>query len=298
LTGVAIVAALAAALFYAAASVLQQGEAERQPEDQELKISLVARLARRPRWLAGLGLDVVGFVAQWLALSWGSLVVVQPLLVSGLLFALPMKARIVRCRFDRSDWAGAVMTTVGLAVFLTVSQPVAGHSNVDPLAWALILGVGALIAGPLLALGRGSSPKWKAMSYGTAGGVVYGVCAALTKTCSQLLSRGFAHLFTSWQPYVLVSAGAAGMVIAQSAFQAGPLDVSLPTLSATDPVVSVVIGAVAFGEAIHLGPVATPMEAISFAAVVVGIFVLGRTEAVKLAQREHSRVGREAQAAA
>lgn len=290
----AVIAALAAALFYALASVLQQWEAERQPEDHELRISLLARLARRPRWLAGLALDVGGFVCQWLALSWGSLVVVQPLLVLGLLFALPVKAHISAHRFDRSDWAGAFMTTLGLAVFLTVSQPAAGHSNVRLATWGILMGAGALIAVPLLVIGYRKSPKWKAMAYGTAGGVVYGVCAALTKTCSRLLSLGVAHLFSSWQPYVLILVGAGGMVLAQSAFQAGPLDVSLPALSATDPIVSVLIGAVAFGEAIKTGVVATSVEAISFSIVVAGIFVLGRTEAVKAAERHHfaaARVG-------
>lgn len=294
----AIIAALAAALFYALASVLQQWEAERQPNTQELRIGLVARLAMRPLWLAGLALDVGGFLTQWLALSWGSLVVVQPLLVLGLLFALPIRARLASCRFDRSDWAGALMTTLGLAVFLTVSQPGPGHSNVGLVTWGEVIGMCAAVAVPLLVVGHRSSPKWKAMAYGTAGGIVYGVCAALTKTCSRLLSQGVTHLFTSWQPYVLVVLGAAGMVLSQSAFQAGPLDVSLPSLSASDPIVSVLIGAFAFGESIKSGPVVTPIEIVSFSIAVTGIFVLGHTEAVKAAQRRHLRqLGRGPQAA-
>ena len=283
----AIVAALAAALFYALASVLQQWEAERQPNDHSLRIGLLTRLARRPRWVAGLLFDAAGFVCQWLALSWGSLIVVQPLLVAGLLFALPIKARLASCRFGKSDWGGALLTTVGLAVFLTISDPTPGSDNVSSLTWVLLLCAGAVIVLPLLMVSRHSSPKWKAMAYGTAGGIVYGLCAALTKTCAQLLSLGVAHLFGSWQPYLLVLMGAAGMVLAQSAFQAGPLDVSLPTLSATDPVLSVIIGTVAFGEVIRSGALATPVEVASFAMIVVGIFLLGQTEAVKVAQTNH-----------
>lgn len=283
----AIVAALAAALFYALASVLQHWEAERQPAEQALRIGLLTRLAQQPKWLAGLLFDVLGYLCQWLALSWGSLVVVQPLLVLGLLFALPIRARLSSCPFDRSDWAGALMTSLGLSVFLTVSKPAPGHNNVSPLVWGLLFLGGAVLVVPLIAFMRHSSPKWRAMAFGTAGGIVYGLCAALTKTCSRLLSLGVGHLFTSWQPYVLAIMGAGGMVLAQSAFQAGPLDVSLPSLSATDPIVSVVIGAVAFGEAIKHGPVATPLEVVAFVFVVVGIVILGRTEAVKAAQRSH-----------
>ena len=118
----AVLAALAAALSYALASVLQQWEAEKQPADKALRLSLAGRLAKRPRWVAGLGFDVGGYALQWWALTIGSLVLVQPLLVVGLLFALPMKARLSAYRFHGWDWAGALLTTAGLAVFLVVSR--------------------------------------------------------------------------------------------------------------------------------------------------------------------------------
>jgi hypothetical protein len=272
---------------YAVASVLQQREAERQPADQALRPSLLARLATRPRWMAGLAFDIGGYVAQWAALSLGSLVAVQPLLVVGLLFALPMKARLSPYRMRGWDWSGAVLTTAGLVVFLVVSQPGNGHSSVSTLSWTLLLCATAVVATLLIVVGHGNSPRWKAMAYGTAGGIVYEVCAALTKSCAHLLSLGVATLFASWQPYLLAVAGLGGMILAQSAFQAGPLDASLPTLSATDPVISVFIGVVVFSETVATGAVATTLEVISFAAIVVGIFMLAHTEAVNEAQGGH-----------
>jgi hypothetical protein len=277
---------------YALASVLQQWEAERQPDHMALRPSLLTQLAKRPLWLTGLGFDIGGYATQWVALSLGSLVVVQPLLVVGLLFALPMKARFSPYRLHGWDWVGAVLTTAGLAVFLFVSRPAAGHPNVSSLTWSLLLCSAAAVATILVAVGRECSPRWRAMAYGTAGGVVYGMCAALTKSCAHLLSLGVSDLFGSWQPYLLAGAGITGMVLAQSAFQAGPLDASLPTLSATDPVVSVIVGAVAFGEAIRTGPVATTLEVISFSAVVAGIFILGHTDAVNAAQMHDYQIGR------
>jgi drug/metabolite transporter (DMT)-like permease len=287
LISVAVLVALAAALLYALASVLQQREAERQPDTTSLRPSLLARLAKRPQWLVGLASDVGGYALQWLALMWGSLVVVQPLLVSGLLFALPIKARLASYRMRRRDWTAAALTTLGLAVFLIASNPAAGHPNVRPLTWGILLGAGAVLAAVLVAVGYESSPRWQGMAYGAAGGVVYGECAALTKTSAHLLSLGVVNLVESWQLYVLIGAGAAGMVLAMSAFQASPLDASLPALSATDPVVSVAIGAVAFGEAVRAGPLFTTAEGLSLALMVAGIFLLGHTDAVKVAQREH-----------
>ena len=276
----AVLVALAAAFFYAVASVLQQWEAERQPSERELRPSLLARLAVKPKWLVGLVFDIAGYVAQWIALSNGSLVLVQPLLVVGLLFALPIKARVSPYRMQGWDWSGAVITTVGLAVFLTVSHPAAGISNVRPLTWSVLLAGTFCVSAVLVVAGIGSTPRWKALSYGTAAGVIYGACAALTKTCAHLLSLGVVQLFETWQPYVLAAGGIAGMVLAQSAFQAGPLDASLPSLSATDPVVSVLIGAIAFGEGIRTGIVPSTLEALALVVMVVGIFMLAHTEAV------------------
>ena len=212
------------------------------------------------------------------------------MLVLGLLFALPMKARFTAYRFHGWDWAGALLTTAGLAVFLVVSRPAAGHTNVS--ARDLDSGVDwrRRISGCPGGPRSPELPRWKAVSYGAAGGIVYGACAALTKSCAHLLSLGVSHLFQSWQPYLLAGAGVAGMVLAQSAFQAGPLDASLPTLSATDPIVSVLVGAVAFGEALRVGVAETTLEVLSFSAVVAGIFLLAHTEAVNAAQRHHLEV--------
>ncbi|HTW05905.1 MAG TPA: DMT family transporter, partial [Acidimicrobiales bacterium] len=203
----AIVVALAAAFLYALASVLQQWEAELQPAEQALRPVLLARLAKRPRWILGLGFDVAGYVLQWLALSWGSLVVVQPLLVVGVLFALPIKALMTPYRMHGWDWIGCLLTTAGLAVFLAVSNPTAGETNISTLVWSLILCAAAVLTLVLIIVGRECGPRWKSMAYGTAGGIVYGVCAALTKSCAHLLSLGVANLFESWQPYVLAIAG-------------------------------------------------------------------------------------------
>ena len=277
----AIAAALFAALLFALASVFQQREAECQPRDKSLRVSLVARLATRPRWLIGLCFDGVGYACQWVALSRGSLVLVQPLLVVSLLFALPIKARLVPYRMRSWDWSGVLLTTAGLGVFLVVSHPTAGHPSVPGSTWAALLFVTVLVAGTLVVLGRECSPRWKAMAFGTAGGVVFGASAALTKDCAHLLSLGVGSLLSNWQPYALLAAGAAGMVLSQSAFQAGPLDASLPTLLATDPVVSVVVGAAVFGESLRAGLIASSAEVVSFSAVVAGIFILAHTEATK-----------------
>ena len=73
--------------------------------------------------------------------------------------------------------------------------------------------------------------------------MVYGVAAGFTRTTAHVLShRGLAHVLSSWTTYGLVAAGVLGMVLAQSAFQAGQLDASLPPMTVVDPIVSILIG--------------------------------------------------------
>jgi drug/metabolite transporter (DMT)-like permease len=266
---------------YALASVLQQRGAAAQPAEQALRLSLLARLLRNPGWVLGLVCDVLGYLLQFVALGHGTLVVVQPLLVSGLLFALPLGAAWAGRRLRLRDWVAAVLVVAGLAVFLTVAGPQSGHDNVPPVVWVLLLAsAGGGVLG-LVSLSRGR-PSWqRAVLLSAAAGVVYGVTAALTKTSSHLLDRGLLHLLAHWQPYALLVAGVSGMVIAQSAFQAGSLDSSLPTMSVVDPVVSIVIGAVAFGESIAASPADVVAEVIALVAMSGGVFLLARSEAVR-----------------
>jgi drug/metabolite transporter (DMT)-like permease len=266
---------------YAFASVLQQRGAAAQPAQRSLRFSLLAGLLRNPGWVLGLSCDVMGYVLQFVALGHGTLVLVQPLLVSGLLFALPLGAAWAGRKLRKRDWVAAVLVCAGLAVFLTVANPQPGHNNVRPFVWILLLSTsGAAVLG-LIGLSNGRASWQRAVLLSAAAGVIYGVTAALTKTSSHLLDRGVILLLAHWQPYALLVAGIGGMVVAQSAFQAGSLDASLPTMSVVDPVVSIVIGAVAFGESIAAGPADVLVEVMALAAMSAGIFLLARSEAVR-----------------
>lgn len=264
---------------YALASVLQHKGARDQPDDQSLKLGLMVRLIRHPVWLAGTACDGAGYVLQFVALGHGPIVVVQPLLVCGLLFALPIGAAWAGRRLGRGDWIAALVVCAGLAVFLTVANPAAGYADTTSSNWVALLVSVTVVAVALIAVARGPNPRRRGMALAGAAGVVYGAAAALTKTTSHLLDRGLGPLFTHWQPYVLVAFGAGGMLLAQSAFQAGALDVSLPTMSVTDPVVSVAIGAFVLGEAISNGPAAVAVEVVALVAMCVGVYVLARSEA-------------------
>jgi drug/metabolite transporter (DMT)-like permease len=277
-----VVFALLSAFLYAIASVVQQRAASEAPADQALRMGLLVHLLRRPLWLAGFLADIGGFVCQWLALDRGSLVVVQPLLVCGLLFALPMGAALTHQRLSRRDWIGTLALVAGLALFLGIAAPNKGSADTTTLAWFVLVALTVVPTAGLIVAARRAvhSDALRAGLLSASAGLVYGLSAALTKTSAHLLDRGIWHALAAWQPYALLAAGLAGMVLAQSAFQAGPLAASLPVLTVADPVVSIAIGAAAFHEGLRSSPVAVLAEAAGLALVFVGVVMLSRSPLV------------------
>jgi len=244
---------LVAALLYATASVLQHRAAVEAPREQSLRVGLLGYLARQPWWVAGVAADAGGFIAQFLALGHGPLVIVQPLLVSGLLFALPLGAALSHRRITTRELWAAAAVVVGLAALLVAANPEQGHVDATGAAWTGLL-LATLVPAALLIVAAVRVPSLKPALLATSAGVIYGLTAALTKVTAHQLGNGITHALTGWQLYILVAVGVVGMVLTQSAFQAGPLKASLPALTVADPVVSVLIGMTAFHEHVDQTP--------------------------------------------
>jgi len=272
-----VLAALGSSLLYAIASVLQQRAAGEAPAERSLRLGLLVGLIARPMWVIGILADGAGFVLQFVALDNGSLVLVQPLLVCGLLFALPFGAALTHRRLTASEWLGSAAIVAGLALFLVVASPGPGHDHASNLAW-LVTGACTLVPiAVMVAVSRSTGGAVRAALLAAAGGVFYGLAAALTKVTAQELHSGIVHTLTNnWEPYALVVCAVVAMVVVQSAFQAGPLRWSLPTLTVVDPVVSVVIGALALGERISTAGIAPALEILGLVAMAWGVFLVAR----------------------
>jgi len=89
-TAIAIVLAVSAGFAYALASVLQQRAASEAAPELSLRPGLLLALVKRPLWVFGTLVDGAAYALEAASLGFGSIIVVQPLLVSGLLWALPL----------------------------------------------------------------------------------------------------------------------------------------------------------------------------------------------------------------
>jgi len=271
---------LGAAFLYALTSVLQHRAMLGIPSERSMRPRLLVDLLRYPRWLLSNVVDGGGYVLQFLALRAGSLLVVETLLVSGLLFAMPLGAAASHRRPTAHDWLATAAVVAGLSGFIVAGRPEVGAGNTSRVGWAITAAAAAVVVAGLVLLAERGPPRWRAPALGAASGVVFALTAALAKASGHLLDRGVVHVLGSWQPYALAALALFGVVISQSAFQAGPLQASLPLLTITEPLVAAVIGVAAFHEHIATyGPRALA-EVASVALLAAGIVALSRSPLV------------------
>ncbi len=271
--------ALVAALLFALGTVLQQKASLDDPTTAEGSgAGLLVRMARKPVWLAGILADAFGFVAQAVALTIGRVAVVQPLLVTSGVFALPLGARLTGQRVGRREVWAAVLVTAALAVFLIVADPSGGRDDAPLHQW-LIGGAAFGGASALLVLAaRNASPKTKAALLGTATGLLFGLSAALTKAVGDQFEEGVLTIFTDWHLYALIVVGYASMTLNQLALATGALAPAIATAMAFDPIASVILGMTLLQESLHPSTLSAVAALAALGAVVAGLAVLARSQ--------------------
>ena len=140
-----VVFALCAAIFAAIGIVVRQRATIDVPPEHGVSVVMLSTLLSRRLWWAGTGAAVAGYVFQALALAHGSLLVVQPLLVSALLFALPLSARQAHRRVTRGEWMWAGLLTIGLAGFVVLARPERDEHLASPGVIVLVAAVCAAV---------------------------------------------------------------------------------------------------------------------------------------------------------
>lgn len=222
--------------------------------------------------------DLGGFGLHAYALSTGELAVVQPLLVTGLMFALALGARLEGRRVTRVQLGWSTLVVASLAGFLVLARPTGGGTRPElgPAA-AAAAGSLALVAGSLVLASR-SRPARRSALLGLVTGLLFGLTAALIKAVGGQVGSGVIAIISGWPLYALLVIGPAGFIVNQLAFQAGPLAASLPAITAVDPLVSIVRGLLLFDERLHGRPAAAVAEGAALTVLALSVLRLARTE--------------------
>jgi drug/metabolite transporter (DMT)-like permease len=272
---------LLAALLIGTGFVLQQQSAQREPASRFLSLRLITDLLHQPRWLAGIASMIVGQVLAAWSIGNLSLAFVEPLLTTYLVFALVLAVPIAKASLRVREISGAAVLCTGVALLSASrsAKPI-GLSFGSVSHWPAAAVIAA-IAFAAVQAGRRRPGRLRAMLTGTAAGLVFGIQDALTRQTLQILgSNGTAAMFTTWAPYALVGAGAIGIWLMQSAFNAGPLQHSLPAIAAGEPLVGLLLGVLVFGDRIQISTGELALQAAGIAALVAGVILVGRAPAL------------------
>lgn len=252
---IAALLALAAAFFIAVGDVIHQRSAHEVTDEPVGHLTLFLTLLRDRRWWLGTGVAGAGFALQAAALGLGSVLLVQAVLVTSLLFALPISARQSHRRVTRWEWIWAVLLAGSVVVIVTVGNPTAGHSRASLETWITV----AAVLGPLLALclagAKLLSGPASAVLLAVVSGALWGLFAVLTKAVVDRLDvtswGALAELLITPELYAWALVAVAGTAMQQASFRAGALTASLPTMTITEPMVACVLGVVVLGETLR-----------------------------------------------
>jgi drug/metabolite transporter (DMT)-like permease len=271
--------ALGAALFIAIGDVMHQRSAHEVTDDPVSHLELFTRLLRDGRWWLGSLVAAVGFALQAAALGFGSVLLVQAIMVTSLLFALPINARLGHRRVTRWEWLWAVLLAAAVVVIVTVGNPTAGHSHASWRTWAAVVVVlGPALVVCVLAAGFVKGPA-SAVLLGFVSGALWGVFAVLTKGVVDRLDDGLWALLRNPELYAWALVAIAGTAYQQASFRAGSLTASLPTMTVSEPFVGSVLGVVVLGEALRPGDAGWFTLIVAVAVMVVATAALARGEA-------------------
>lgn len=264
----AIAAALAAALGFAINTSLQHHGATQTTSHRGP--AWWARLLSHPIWLAGSTAGLLAIVLQALALALGPVAIVQPILTTALVFALPATALLQHRRPARAEWAWAGLLLAALIGFLLAAHPEPGPATQLSHTRLLATTLAGLVLAAGLAVPATRRPtRYRAALLGAATGIGFGITSMLGKYCLMRLAAGPLAVLADWPVWTLLTVALGSVAVEQAAFHAGPLAASLPPLTILDPLAATIGSVIALNETLHTNPTALLAETLAALALLL-----------------------------
>ena len=295
-----VLLSLIAGFLFAAAATIQQrasrivaGEHRSEATSHAVSVAmpilhLLRGLVKSRLWLLGWTTNLAGFVVQAAALHLGSVALVQPLLVTQLLFTLLLVSLWSRCWPRLRDWLAGGSICAGVAVFLSVRGAAPDDVGEADRLRIVLAGIAAVgLVGLLVAASAGRVPAVHSAGISVAAGLCFAMSAVLIKLTSEdLVDRGIAATATDWPGYALAASTLLGLVLEQEAFGVGPLPIAVAAMSITNPIASYALGVLAFHVPAPTG--ASALAAVTAAGVLLFLGVSGLSNSATVRQNSES----------
>jgi drug/metabolite transporter (DMT)-like permease len=285
---VAVPCALGAAVAFAVANVEQMRAARRAEAPSEVSATLLVRLVRDRAWLIGLATSIGGYGLQAVGLFLAPVVLVQPLIVTELLFALPLAAWYAGARLHLREWTGALIVAGGITAFLVVGNPSGNRAHVTTFATVtMTAAVGAaVIVTVVVSESFASRPMIRGSGLALASSACFGMLSVMTKVVSRQFQHEHLRALVHAQPYILAVFAIGGLLLSQTAFRIAPLSVTLPMIDIGEPAVASLLAVLALHEHLDLGSGTAVGVALSAAAATFGVALLDSSPNVHAMQEK------------
>ncbi len=250
----AILALLAAVCFALAATLWQRAALNLEGVSFRHPKSFLVLLTQWV-WLLGLAAQIVGVLLQAAALDRGRVSIIQPLLVTTVIWALPLGHYLTHQVIGRREVLGAAIIVLGLIGYASFGDPASGVDNAPGSDWAAAILVITLACVALLLFANRGSLSTRAAVLGTIAGMLYGLSATLMKPVTENLhTEGLVAVMSEWEFWVWAAAGLVGFLFQQLSLATGKLVPSVATVSVANPVISVMLGALVLQETLDKNP--------------------------------------------
>jgi len=279
---VGIVAATVSALAYGIASALQAVAARAEPAAEGVDARLLARLARNAMFVIGVALDGLGFAAQFVALRYLAVFVVQAVQAGNIAVTAIAAIPLLRIRLSAREWAAIASVCVGLVLLAAA----AGHESVEPVRigvkWSFLVAAGVVTAIGFL-VGR-LHGRYVAPALGFLAGAGFGVVALSARVLSDL---SIESLLSSPATYAMLIGGVVSFLFFTTALQRGAVTAVTAAVIIAETILPAAVGVIVLGDGTRPGLVW--LAAVGFGVAIVGALMLARFGDLAPANSDESR---------
>jgi drug/metabolite transporter (DMT)-like permease len=269
-----IAAAVGASAFYSLGIALQALDARQTSEREYLRVGLLRNLIKRPRWLLGTGLSLLGWPLQLLALSLAPLVVVQPAMATGLFVLLLVGEWMLGERAGRREHLAVGAIAVGVVGAALCAPPHSTHQAPDATLAIVLSALGLASLAPYLMLRLLDRAPAAICMVGA--GLAYGWSGVATKLASDNLHYGLLGVAAAWGASTAIASAVAALS-EMSALQSRPAIQVAPVVFVIQTAVPVALAPTLLGERFTDTPLNGAPLAAALATLIVGAVALARS---------------------
>lgn len=271
---VGLAAALAAALLFGVAAVLQAVGARRVPDARGLDPTMLLRLLREPVFVAAVVLNLLGFVLHLVALRLLPLYLAQAGIAASLVVTAALAVRLFGDRLSTSEAAAVGAVAVGLALLATASGPPGGSNGTVTFSLWLCAGLVLLTVLGLMAT-RSRSPVVPAVL-----GLLAGLGFAVDSIAVRLLpDLSLPELVQSLPTYVFLASAGLAFLLYSIALQRGAVTAATAPMIVAQTVTPAVVGVLLLGDEVRSGYL--PAAVVGLVLTVAGVVKLSRFEGAR-----------------